>query len=483
MKQYRASQACLQVQNVLAKLSLCRTQALGGHHYQCDDCGSQINVYNSCGDRHCPQCSGSKRYDFAERAEAVVLEGVVYYQVVFTLPRELSKLALSNRQVIAELLFQSAWTSLRQAIRTEQDYDPAAIMVLHTWNQQLKTHWHVHALVPGAGPGRKQPGWKAASPPAGSLLKEGDYLVDAENLRRSFRRRAVARLNRLRVGGQLKLAGDFAFLQDDSAWQTFTKRLLSIEWVSHIEPPPSESSHPNQVVRYLTRYLTGGPISDARIVAADKRSVTFLAREGTKPGGQRRQVPVTIPIEQFVSRWCLHIQPNQLTKTRYFGGWSNACREAYLEQCARQMEAAQIAILDGASAFPPTAFMPEQDTASLESLTCSHCGSERLQLAETTNKPSWKTLLRREAESCPSWYTESLEADDRRFWDEAVGSGFYDWYLAHREESAYGSSTVTSQPNPKPGQLFLPGLGPPTPDPFPIRPSEPSRPRHPKHIA
>lgn len=463
MQTHRDGQACWQVQSVLAKLSLCRTRSLGGHRYQCHDCGGQTNVYNSCGDRHCPQCSGSKRYDFSQRAEAVLLEGVVYYQVVFTLPSELSQLALANRQAIADLLFKSAWSSLRQTIRSEQDYDPAAIMVLHTWNQQMDAHWHVHALVPGGGPGLGQAGWKTASPPTGSPFTEGHYLVDANNLRHRFRQRAVARLNRLRHRDQLKLEGDMAYLQDDSAWQTFTERLLSVEWVSHIEPPPSQASHPHQVVRYLTRYVTGGPISDARIVSADPQSVTFLAREGTKTGGERRQVPVTIATEEFVRLWCLHIQPDGLTKTRYFGGWSNTRREAYLEQCACQMESAEVDVDDQAIDFPPASSlsMTHPESVGNDTLTCSHCGSERCELLEVTSKPSWKTILRRESRTCPSWYAESLEADDRRFWDETIGTGFYDWYLQHREESAYASEGSPT-PNLPPVQLFLPGLDPPS---------------------
>jgi hypothetical protein len=318
----------LTVQSVLAKLALCRTRALGGHRYQCLDCGGETNVYNSCGDRHCPQCSGSKRYDFGERAETILLEGMVYYQVVFTLPSELSRLALSNRQAIADLLFQSAWTSLRSTIRREQDYDPAAIMVLHSWNQRMDAHWHVHALVPGAGPGIRQPGWKTALPPAGSPMTEGHYLVDAENLRGNFRQRAVARLKHLRASGKLTLDGEMSYLQDDAAWRRFIEHLLSVAWVSYIEPPPSQSSHPNHVVRYLTRYLTGGPLSDGRITSADEQSVTFLAREGSKTGGERKQVPITISTQEFVRRWSLHIQPSQLTKTRYFGGWSNPRRQS-----------------------------------------------------------------------------------------------------------------------------------------------------------
>ncbi len=150
VKQYADRGACFQVQSVLAKLSLCRTRALGGKNYQCDDCDEVTQVYHSCGDRHCPQCSGCKRYDFAKRAEQLILEGVTYYQVVFTLPGVISELALTNREAIADLLFEAAASSLRKTIRSQQEYDPASMMVLHTWNQQLLPHWHVHALFPAA---------------------------------------------------------------------------------------------------------------------------------------------------------------------------------------------------------------------------------------------------------------------------------------------------------------------------------------------
>ena len=71
--------------------------------YQCDDCGEVTTVHHSCGDRHCPVCSGRKRYDFAVRAEELILDDVTYYQVVFTLPSELSEMALANRTELAEL--------------------------------------------------------------------------------------------------------------------------------------------------------------------------------------------------------------------------------------------------------------------------------------------------------------------------------------------------------------------------------------------
>src|SRR6056297_1360167 len=321
---YRDGGASWQVQGVLAKLTLCRTPALGGHEYRCKACNSTCIVYNSCGDRHCPGCSGGKRRDFSGRAAKLLLDGVDYYQVVFTLPEEISELALANREAIAEVLFSSAWKALKRTITAEQGYDPAALMVLHTWNQKLQSHWHVHALVPGGGPAFSGGGWKqAVAPPLESYSDDRPHLVDAINLRRSFRKFAIARLKRLRKAGKLSYGGSLERLRSDEAWEEMIAEIEDQEWVSYIEPPPSEVSRPEHVVRYLTRYLTGGPISNHRILAADDREVTFLAREGTRVGGEREQVPVTLKTAEFVRRWCLHIQPDQLTKTRTWGGWSN----------------------------------------------------------------------------------------------------------------------------------------------------------------
>ncbi|MEZ6086788.1 MAG: transposase [Pirellulaceae bacterium] len=103
--------------------------------------------------------------------------------------------------------------------------------------------------------------------------------------------------------------GKFAYLSSDENLEAFVRNLASIQWVASIQPPPSETSRANEVVNYLTRYLTGGPISDHRITAADDRHVTFLARQGDKTGGERQQVPVTLKLDEFVRRWCQTFSP------------------------------------------------------------------------------------------------------------------------------------------------------------------------------
>lgn len=451
---------CPQVQSVLAKLSVCRTHVMGGRKFQCEDCDRTSSLYNSCGDRHCPQCSGSKRVDFNDKASTLLLPGVVYYQVVFTLPSELSELALANRQELADLLATSAWRSLSKNIKDEQDYEPAGMMVLHTWNQKLESHWHVHVLVPGEGPslrgnpGITTPRWKQAEAPPESGNSDGYYLVDADRLRENYRKLAIAKLRRLRVAGKLKLGGKFEYLRSDENWEAFVKNLESTPWVAYIQPPPKQTSTANQVVNYLTRYLTGGPISNHRIVAADRHEVTFMAREGKRVGGEREQVPITLRINDFVRRWCLHIQPVQLTKTRYVGGWSNQLRANYMARCQQALESSD-RLIDNESADQQTDVNADSQTDT-PALECPHCGGSQLKLIAETPKPSWKELFWRESETCPPWYAKLQRADHRRFWSEAYGEDYYDWYLETQVEGAKESEPVAAPPI----QSYLPGMTP-----------------------
>jgi len=381
--------AAPQVRSTLAKLALCRTKALGGRRLRCEGCARECVVYNSCGDRHCPLCAGARRADWVASAETLLLEGVDYYQVVFTLPTQLSSLALGNRRAIYNLLFSAAWSALQQTSASEQGYEAAALMTLHTWNQRLEAHGHVHAVVPGGGPALDGSGWKTSS-------GNGRYLVDAVALRRAFRERFIAGLDRLRTQRALRLEGDFAPLQADKGWKAFLDELRGVEWVSHIQGPPRDAAGrpcpPQQAVKYLARYLTGGPVSDARIVAADHRRVTLWARQGNKIGGERKSAPLTLSTGEFVRRWCLHILPRGFTKTRRFGGWSNRRREAYLDRCAVLLDAAAAPVGPHATDFPldePSSRQTDPDCPVHDAReTCPQCGG-RLVVVEEAARPSW----------------------------------------------------------------------------------------------
>ena len=136
---------------MLAKLSLCRTKTLRGHTYKCPRCHHETQVYNSCTDRNCPLCSGAKRADWLDKTAQLLLPGVNYFQVIFTLPDLLHGLMLGNRSEMFNVLFRAAWASLRDLLRKEQGIEPAATMVFHTWNQELDFHPHIHCPFPLPG--------------------------------------------------------------------------------------------------------------------------------------------------------------------------------------------------------------------------------------------------------------------------------------------------------------------------------------------
>jgi hypothetical protein len=387
------------VKSTLAKLELCRTAALGGHRYRCDACDIECRVHNSCGDRHCPQCAGAKRADWLDSTSQLLLPGVTYFQVVFTIPDKLSSLALGNREEMYDLLFRAAWKTLRDVIADEQLFEAAAVMVLHTWNQMLEAHAHLHALVPGGGPSLSGERRWIKSRRLNVKQCDGNYLCDSEELKSEFRQNFLAGLKRLHAGGKLNLNGDWEFLQDKATFDDWLKPMEEITWVAYIEPPPFENCPPEQMAKYLARYLTGGPISDRRIVSHEDGFVTFLARVGKTTGGSDEVAPIKLRGAEFVRRWSLHILPKGYTKTRRFGGYWNGRRKDYLAECRALL--AENGVECSASAPEPTvsSLLPPDSSTPC----CPKCQSQ-MRWIGFDHKPSWRIVM--QSPHRPHWYRD-----------------------------------------------------------------------------
>ncbi len=157
------------------------------------------------------------------------------------------------------------------------------------------------------------------------------------------------------------------------------------------------------MLKYLARYLTGGPIADSRIVAANEQEVTFLAREGITPGGERQQVPITLSTVEFTRRWSLHVLPKGYTKTRRYGGWSNPRREVYLEQCGKQLDAIEAPWSPDACDFGPFE-EPADQAESLGASCCPRCGGQMIPQGSRDKRP-WSEIM--DSPACPPWYATS----------------------------------------------------------------------------
>ncbi|MFV2068906.1 MAG: transposase [Pirellulales bacterium] len=388
-------QAAPQVRSTLAKLSLCRTAAMGGRTLRCPSCDHRCAVYNSCGDRHCPKCGGARRSEWLDSTSPLLLPEVDYFQVVFTLPEALSALALGNRRAVYDLLFAAAWQALREVLEERFGIQPAALMVLHTWNQRLEAHAHVHALVPGGGPSRCGRHWIKTRHPRHRRRRK-PYLVDNHLLSERFRAKFLAGLERLHHQGKLQLGGELAGCVEQ--FTALLDGLRSRPWVVYIEAPPSENASPEHVVKYLARYMTGGPISDRRLVAHARGKVTFLARstEKSKGGGAARLVPVTLSGVEFTRRWSLHILPKGYTKVRRYGGYSNRRRTTYLHCCRKLLRLAPLST----DARPETPSRADGDSSAPR---CPKCSAAMTCLADTA-RSSWAVVMT--GPDRPVWYRD-----------------------------------------------------------------------------
>ena len=91
---------------VMSAIEACRTEALGGHVAACTKCNHQHIAYNGCKNRQCPKCQGPAARDWMA-ARAGDLLPVEHFHVVFTLPAEVSRIALWNKRAIYGLLFKA----------------------------------------------------------------------------------------------------------------------------------------------------------------------------------------------------------------------------------------------------------------------------------------------------------------------------------------------------------------------------------------
>jgi len=377
-----------QVASTLGRIGFCRTPSMGGRIYECTSCDYKCPVYNSCTDRHCPQCSGAKRADWVEKTAMLIQPNVTYFQVVSTLPEELSALALGNRQELYTLLFKSAWKSLSKVIGEETGMQPAAAMVLHTWNQRLGHHPHIHAMVPGSGPSLDGKSWIPCRMTKGTTSEAPKpFLVDNKRLGRTFRDVFIAGVRRLWKAGKIQV-------EDAAELGKILTDLARRDWVVFIEGPPTPDCKPEHVIKYLARYITGGPISNARLIDHENEQVRFWARSLDKTKKKDR-VPVTMSGVEFTRNWSMHILPKGFTRSRFFGGWTNTKRRDYLEL---------VASLQPKSDQVPSEDEEKQpsDIQEKKQKACPKCASP-MELVSSSQRPSWSELFY--GSDRPSWFS------------------------------------------------------------------------------
>jgi len=301
----------------------CRTAALGGHvEYveQCDTCGHRVISYNSCRNRHCPKCQARARAEWLAEREGELLP-VPYFHVVFTLPRQIGRLALQNAREIYRILFRAASETLLTVAADPRRLGAAIgfLMVLHTWGQNLHLHPHLHCVVPGGGISPDGLRWIGC--------KKKSFFLPVKVLSSRFRNLFLIYLREAFRADRLKFHGEMAGLAQPAAFEALCRQARRIKWVVFVKPP---FGGPEQVLKYLARYTHRVAISNRRLLSMEDGRVTFEYKDYAD--GSQIKV-MTLEATEFIRRFLLHILPRGFVRIRQFGFLANRARGSKLALC------------------------------------------------------------------------------------------------------------------------------------------------------
>jgi len=343
---------------ILNALLACRTVALGGHSYQCLECGRAHFVPHSCRNRHCPLCQGQAARDWLDKQKAALLP-VPYFHLVFTLPHGLNALIGQNQRALYTLLFEAASQTLLEFGRNRFNAQLGLTAVLHTWSQTLMDHYHLHCIVAGGGLCEEGSRWVDSGP---------RYLFAVRALSKVFRAKFCAGLRQLYISNKLKFEGQIKSLADPAQFQSLLRQAIQHKWVVYAKRP---FAGPEQVLSYLSRYTHRVAIGSKRILALDPQNQTVSFAWKDYADGARGKT-MTLGLGEFVRRFCLHLLPERFVKIRHFGFLSNRQRQKRVSQ-ARALLSHRVAPKASSLTPPPPA------------MACPHCGSHRLHLVQVVN--------------------------------------------------------------------------------------------------
>jgi predicted RNA-binding Zn-ribbon protein involved in translation (DUF1610 family) len=257
-------------------ISHCRTATMGGHLYACGKCGGKAFAYHSCNHKACPQCGREATRKWVAR-ELDKRVGAPYFMVTFTLPAELRGLFFGPSAKDAyDLFFSASSTALSEKLASDKTLGAVVsgfTAILHTWNQRLLFHPHIHYIVPGAGINARG---------EVVMVKNANFLLHLPLLQKAFRHHFHNKLKACE------------WEVDPAVWGK--------DWGVNIEPFGTGAN----AIKYLGAYVCRTAIGDRRIVSMDGDNVSFLWKDRANGGRIRTS---TITGVEFVKRYLCHVLP------------------------------------------------------------------------------------------------------------------------------------------------------------------------------
>jgi Putative transposase/Transposase zinc-binding domain len=349
----------------LNDLTACRTAALGGHVLECPECGHQEVSYNSCGNRHCPECRATAAARWLETQASDPLD-TPYFHVVFTLPGAFGPVARWNPQAVYGLLMRAAAQTLLKVAADPKHLgaEVGILAVLHTWGQSPTLHPHVHCVVTGGGLAPDGGHWVAG---------RKDFFLPVRALSRVFRGKFLAGLRAAFRRGRLRFPGRLAGLARPRRFDRLIAPAVRTDRVVSAAPPLG--GDPAVVLKYLARSTHETATSNRRLVGLADGRVTSRWKDYAHGG---RRSTLTLDAVEFVRRFLLHVLPAGFVRVRHYGLPANRCRHEKLARCRELLGMAVAPPADPAPTDPDPASPPVHDAAVTPTRVCPRCGCGRM---------------------------------------------------------------------------------------------------------
>jgi hypothetical protein len=339
----------------------CRTGTYGYSINVCDKCAHTKIFPNSCRNRHCPKCQGSKRIIWTE-ARINDLLPVPYYHVVFTLPDKIFPLCLFNQELIYNLLLSCSAETLKQ-FGEDPKWLGAIIgffSILHTWGQLLPMHPHIHVVIPAGGYDEKT--WEWVFP----KYDKNNFLFPVRALSKVFRGKFIEGIKEAYNKGEINFPGELEKISTEQGFENWLNQMVSTEWIVFSKAP---FGGPEDVISYVSRYTHRVAISNSRIISIENGIVRFSFKnyknkhkvENYKELWEETELPA----EEFIRRFLYHILPPYFHRIRHYGFLSNG-------QKAKRQEIWEMLVLE------EELKLPEIKTETYEGMPCPECENGKL---------------------------------------------------------------------------------------------------------
>ena len=342
----------------------CRTEAMGGNVYDCEECGHTVVHYNSCRNRHCPSCQGVSNAVWVDARNKDILDAP-YFHLVFTMPEQLHQLILQNQELLYSLMYRTVAETISE-ISSDKKHLGAQVgffSVIHTWGQDLHFHPHIHTVVLAGGLNKLNQ-WQESSK---------KFFIPVKVLSEVMRGKFLDRLKKYYLQNKLKFYESALKYMDSKVFLQLISQCYQKCWYSYAK---ETFKGPLAVMKYLGRYTHRIAISNSRIVSMDDNLVTINVKDYKD---SNKSKTVTMTGVEFVRRFLMHVLPKGFVKARHFGLFANINKKTKLALCKKlTLSPIYKAKYEGLKTIEILCLMAGKDIR-----LCPCCRECRLELART----------------------------------------------------------------------------------------------------